>query len=342
MFKLFIHVTIIFFWWLLYTHLKLFASYITHNCLSLSFNSNFASALEFFLYDIPKVFMLLTIIVYAVGILRTFITPEKTRKFLLGKNEFIGNVLASFLGIVTPFCSCSAIPLFIGFVSAGIPLGVTFSFLISAPMINEIALVLLYGILGWKIALIYLLTGVCIAIISGIIIGKLNPEKHVEEWVKKIRVNVDVANDTIDKISYSWQQRIDFALNSVKDILTRIWFYVVLGIAVGAFIHGYVPENFLAVIMGNNSWWSVPLATVFGVPLYSNAVGIIPIVEALLGKGVPIGTVLSFMMATIGLSLPEMLILRKVLKPKLIFTFVCIVACGIMLVGYLLNCLAIS
>lgn len=335
MYKTLIHVLFVIVWWLIYKHLQIFSSFITYDVLSLSPQSNFGSALAFFLYDVPKVFMLLSIIVYAVGILRTFITPEKTRKFLLGKNEFIGNVLASLLGIITPFCSCSAIPLFIGFVSAGIPLGVTFSFLISAPMINEIALFLLYGMLGWKIALIYLLTGISIAIFSGVVIGKLHPEKHVEDWVKNIRT--DNANASVEQLEYTWQQRISFAINTVQDILYKIWLYVLIGIAVGAFIHGYVPEGFLAIVMGIKSWWSVPLATLFGIPLYSNPAGIIPIVEALLSKGASIGTVLAFMMATIALSLPEMLILRKVLKPRLIGLFIAIVACGIMLVGYLFN-----
>jgi hypothetical protein len=272
-------------------------------------------------------------VVFGVGIIRSFFTPERTRKLLQGRKEFIGNIIAAGLGIVTPFCTCSAVPLFIGFVEVGIPLGVTFSFLISAPMINEVALVLLFGLFGWKVAVLYLITGLLIAIISGIIIGRMKLEHEVEDWVYEIRSNggdAEISNMT-------WSDRIDFAVDSVKNIVGNVWLYIIIGLAIGAIIHGYVPENLLAGIMGKKAWWSVPLAVVIGIPMYSNAAGIIPIVQALLEKGASLGTVLAFMMAVIGLSLPETIILRKVLKPKLIAIFISIVATGILIIGYLFN-----
>jgi uncharacterized membrane protein YraQ (UPF0718 family) len=277
--------------------------------------------------------MLLCLIVYVVGLLRSFITPEKTRRFLAGKNEFVGNILAALLGIATPFCSCSAVPLFIGFVSAGVPLGVTFSFLISAPMINEIALILLYGLLGWKVAAIYLISGLCIAIIAGLIIGRLHPEKHIEDWVKKIHLDASKKREA----KMNLRKHISFAYDSVLDIFKCIWGYVLAGIALGAIIHGYVPASFMTLVMGTHSWWSVPLAVLLGIPLYSNAAGIIPVVEVLIGKGAAIGTVLAFMMSVIALSFPEMVMLRKVLKPRLIYMFFMFVTLGIIIVGYLFN-----
>jgi len=242
-------------------------------------------------------------------------------------------VLAALLGIATPFCTCSAIPLFIGFVEAGVPLGVTFSFLIAAPMINEIALVLLYGLFGWKVAFLYLSTGLFIAILSGWIIGRLHLEKQVEDWVYEIRSGPrPLVLDTL-----TWSGRIAYAGQAVRDIVGKVWIYIVAGIAVGAVIHGYVPVGFMASIMGKEAWWSVPLAVVIGVPMYSNAAGIIPVVQALLGKGAALGTVLAFMMAVIGLSLPETIILRKVLKPRLIAVFIGVVTGGILTVGFLFN-----
>jgi hypothetical protein len=320
-------------WWLIYSHLQAFSVYCTYSLLHVAKASRLGSTLEFFFYDTPKVFMLLGLIVYIVGILRSFITPEKTKQFLVGKSEFVGNILAALLGIITPFCSCSAVPLFIGFVSAGIPLGVTFSFLISAPMVNEIALVLLYGLLGWKIAAIYLITGISIAIVAGLIISKLHPENYIEDWVKDIRL------DTIKKqeTKTNWRDRILFAYSSVIDIFKCLWIYVFIGIAIGAIIHGYVPESFMVLVMGAHSWWSVPLAVLLGIPLYSNATGIIPVVEALIGKGAAVGTVLAFMMSVIALSFPEMVMLRKILKPRLIGMFLIIVTIGIIIVGYLFN-----
>jgi hypothetical protein len=268
-----------------------------------------------------------------VGIIRSFFTPEKTRAFLSGKSEFAGNILAALLGIVTPFCSCSAVPLFIGFVTAGIPLGVTFSFLIAAPMVNEIALGLLYGLLGWKVAAIYMGTGLLIAICAGWVIGRLKMENHIEDWVTQI--NVTAVRMEEEKLT--WNDRVRYGWDAVKDIMGRVWIYVILGIAVGAGIHGFVPEGVMASIMGKGSWWSVPLSVAIGIPMYSNAAGIIPVVEALLGKGAALGTVLAFMMSVIALSLPEMVILRKVLKPRLIAVFIGVVGSGILFVGYLFN-----
>ncbi len=277
--------------------------------------------------------MLLTLIVFAVGIIRSYFSPERTRKMLGGKKLFTGNVMASLLGIVTPFCSCSAIPLFLGFVESGVPLGVTFSFLIAAPMINEVALVLLFGLFGWKTALLYMSTGLLIAMLSGYIIGRLKLEKYVEPWVYQVKAGqLEMAEEKV-----FFADRINAGIDAVKEIVAKVWIYIVIGIAVGASIHGYVPENFMAGLMGKSAWWSVPIAVIIGVPMYSNAAGIIPIVQALLEKGASLGTVLAFMMSVIGLSLPETIILKKVLKLQLIGIFVGVVATGIIIVGYLFN-----
>ncbi len=264
------------------------------------------------------------------------VPPVRPRRILVGKREAVGNVLASLLGIVTPFCSCSAVPLFIGFVTSGVPLGVTFSFLVSAPMVNEVALVLLYGLFGWQIAALYAGTGLAVAMVSGWVIGRLGMEKHVEGWVY---ANPAEAAEAGENRNLSWRDRIHYGLDSVYDIVGKVWPYVLAGIAVGAVTHGYVPENFMAGIMGAGAWWSVPLAVGIGIPMYSNAAGIIPVVQALLGKGAALGTVLAFMMSVIGLSLPEMIILRKVLKVRMIATFAGVVGAGILVVGYLFNVL---
>ena len=323
----------IYLWWLIYKKLPAVASCITYSLFKIERGSHLGESVQFFFYDTPKVMMLLLIVVFGVGIIRSFFTPEKTRAILSGKSEFAGNILAALLGVVTPFCSCSAIPLFIGFVTAGVPLGVTFSFLISAPMVNEIALGLLYGLLGWKVAAIYMGTGLSIAILAGWSIGRLHLENHIEDWVTATSIDVNSLQET----HLTWNDRIIYGWDAVKEIIGRVWIYVILGIAVGAGIHGYVPEGLMASFMGKATWWSVPLAVVIGVPMYSNAAGIIPVVEALLGKGAALGTVLAFMMSVIALSLPEMVILRKVLKPKLICVFICVVGSGILLVGYLFN-----
>jgi uncharacterized protein len=301
--------------------------------LKLDNGTRLTSAVHFFIYEAPKVLLLLTLVVFFVGIVRSHFSPEKTRRILENKPLLLGNVLASTLGIVTPFCSCSAVPLFIGFVEAGIPLGVTFSFLIAAPMINEIAVVLLFGLFGWKVALLYVSMGLIIAVLAGYIINQLKVERYVEDWVFSIRSqSVD-----LQETGTTFNERIEFGFNVVREIVSKVWLYILIGIAVGAGIHGYVPENFMASFMGKSAWWAVPVSVLIGVPLYSNAAGIIPIVHALLEKGASLGTTLAFMMSVIGLSLPETIILRKVLKLPLIFIFVGIVATGILLVGYLFN-----
>lgn len=320
-------------WWIVYKNLSPFSSWLTYSVFGLTRGGHFGAALQFFIYDTPKVMMLLVLVVFGVGVIRSFFTPEKTRAMLSGRSEFAGNVLAALLGVVTPFCSCSAVPLFIGFVTAGVPLGVTFSFLISAPMVNEIALGLLYGLLGWQVAALYMATGLCVAILAGWIIGRLRLERHIEDWVSEMEVD----GATVHEVRLRWRDRFRYGWDAVGEIVGRVWIYVIIGIAVGAGIHGYVPQDLMASVMGKGSWWSVPLGVLMGVPMYSNAAGIIPVVEALLGKGAALGTVLAFMMSVIALSLPEMVILRKVLKPKLIAAFVSVVACGILLVGYLFN-----
>ena len=320
-------------WWIVYGQLAPLAHWLTYRVFGLATDTHLASAIEFFVFEVPKVLMLLALVVFGVGIVRSYFTPDRTRAILAGKRESTGNVLAALLGVVTPFCSCSAVPLFIGFVTTGVPLGVTFSFLISAPMVNEIALVLLFGLFGWKVAGLYLGTGLLIAIIAGWIIGRLKLERHVEEWVYATKLS---ANGLPDERP-DFAARVTAGREAVRDIVGRVWLYVVIGIAVGAGIHGFVPTNAMAAIMGKGAWWSVPLAVVLGVPMYSNAAGIMPIVQALLGKGAALGTVLAFMMAVIGLSFPEAIILRKVLKLPLIFAFFGVVAVGIMIVGFLFN-----
>jgi uncharacterized protein len=320
-------------WVALYAALGPLSRWLAHTVLRASPDTRFGSALEFFIFDTPKVLLLLTLIVFVVGVLRSFFTPEKTRAILAGRRESTGNLLAGALGIVTPFCSCSAVPLFIGFLTAGVPLGVTFSFLISAPMINEVALALLLGLFGWKVAALYVGTGLAIAVAAGWVIGRLHLEGQVEPWVYATASG----GTQHDAGSLGAELRLRMGLEAVRDIVGKVWPYVLLGIAVGAVIHGWVPEHSLARIMGKGSWWSVPLAVLIGVPMYSNAAGIIPVVQALLGKGAALGTVLAFMMAVIGLSLPETIILRKVLKPRLIAAFLGVVSVGIVVVGYLFN-----
>jgi uncharacterized membrane protein YraQ (UPF0718 family) len=320
-------------WPLAYLSLERVVDSLVFGLLKLESGTRLTSAVHFFIYEAPKVLLLLTLVVFFVGMVRSYFSPEKTRKILENKPLLLGNVLASTLGIVTPFCSCSAVPLFIGFVEAGIPLGVTFSFLIAAPMINEIAVVLLFGLFGWKVALLYVSMGLVIAILAGYIINQLKVERYVEDWVFSIRSQpVDLR-----EMGTTFNERIEFGFNAVREIVSKVWLYILLGIGVGAGIHGYVPENFMATLMGKSAWWAVPVSVLIGVPLYSNAAGIIPIVHALLEKGASLGTTLAFMMSVIGLSLPETIILRKVLKLPLIFIFVGVVATGILLVGYLFN-----
>jgi len=320
-------------WFLIYRQLEPFSFFFTHTLLGLDRGSQLGGAIQFFVYDTPKVMMLLTLIVFAVGVIRSFFTQARTRKYLAGKREAGGNVMAALLGIVTPFCSCSAVPLFIGFVQTGIPLGVTFSFLIAAPMVNEIALVLLYGLLGWKVAVIYLGSGLAIAIVAGWVIGRLKLEGWIEDWVQELRIGEAIVVEE----QLIWIDRLEHGRQAVYDIVGKVWLYVVAGIGVGAAIHGFVPESFMALIMGKDAWWSVPAAVAVGIPMYSNAAGIVPVVEALLGKGAALGTVLAFMMSVIALSLPEMIILRKVLKLPLIIVFITVVGIGIVFTGYFFN-----
>jgi uncharacterized membrane protein YraQ (UPF0718 family) len=320
-------------WYIIYHYLEPVSSWLIDSVFGMTKGAHLTESLRFFVFEFPKVMMLLTLIIFCVGIIRTYFTPERTRKALEGKKTFTGNVMASTLGIVTPFCSCSAIPLFLGFVESGVPLGVTFSFLISSPMINEVAVVLLYGMFGWKVAAIYVGTGLVIAIIAGWVIGLLKLEKWVEPWVYETHPGNNGEED--EKISFG--SRVGLGYDAIKDIVGKVWIYVALGIAVGAGAHGYVPEEFMAALMGKSAWYSVPLSILIGIPLYSNAAGIVPIVSVLIEKGASLGTALAFMMAVIGLSLPEMIILRKVLKLPLIFTFIGVVGFGIMIVGYLFN-----
>ncbi len=325
-------------WYALYNQLLPFSHWFAYTFLQLDHGGQLGAAIQFFIYDTPKVLLLLLLIVFLVGILRSFVTVDRTRKVLAGRRESTANVLAALLGVVTPFCSCSAVPLFIGFMTAGVPLGVTFSFLISAPLVNEIALVLLYGLLGWKVATLYFITGIAIAVVAGWILGYMKLEAHVEDWVKEIRAG----ENGLENQTMVWPERFEYALDSVKEIVGRVWKFVVVGIAVGAGIHGYVPEGYLASIMGDATWWSVPFSVLIGIPMYSNAAGIVPVVEALLNKGAALGTVLAFMMSVIALSFPEMIILRKVLKPRLIAVFIAVVGSGILLVGYIFNAINTS
>ena len=312
--------------------LKEAASYVTYDLFRLGHGSRLADAVAFFIYDTTKIFLLLSVIIFVVSVIRSYFPPERTKKILSHKKEFIGNILAALLGIVTPFCSCSAVPLFIGFVEAGVPLGVTFSFLISSPMINEVAVVLLWGLFGWKIAAIYMGTGLLVAIFSGFMIGKLKLEKWVEDYVYQIRTGAgqEVFNQT-------FRERLQYARWNTADILKRVWLFVIIAIGIGGFIHGYVPQDFLTHYAGNGNPFAVPIAVAIGIPLYSNAAGVIPIVYALMEKGLSMGTVLAFMMAVTALSLPEMIILRKVLKPRMLGVFVGIMTVTIIAVGYLFN-----
>ncbi len=305
--------------------------WVVYDTLGLARSSRLGSALDFFIYDTAKIFFLLVLIIFAIAFLRSFFPPEKTKKLLEKVPEFLGNILAALLGVVTPFCSCSAVPLFIGFIEAGIPLGVTFSFLVSAPMVNEVALIMLWGLFGWKIALLYIASGLVVAIVSGFVIGKLRLEKWVEEYVYRIHSGEAVVE------TLSLKDRVQYSFGYVGEIVGKVWPYVLVGIAIGGFMHGYAPADFLVKYAGPGIWYAVPLAVLIGVPLYSNAAGVIPIVKVLMEKGMAMGTSLSFMMAVTALSLPEAIILRKVLKPRLLAIYFCVVAIGIMLTGYLFN-----
>ncbi|MFQ3586304.1 MAG: permease [Fimbriimonadaceae bacterium] len=318
-------------WWLVYSNLGAFSKLFAYGLLKLPEGAHLSEAVEFFVYEVPKVLLLLVLVVFAVGVVRTFFTPERTRAVLAGRRESAGNALGALLGTVTPFCSCSAVPLFIGFLKAGVPLGVTFSFLIAAPLVNEVALVMLFGLFGPAVALIYLSAGLTLATAAGWVIGRLRLERHVEPWVYEFEVGSSADERP------TWSDRIRVGRDSVRAIVVKVWPFVVVGIAVGAGIHGYVPTGLMARYLGADAWWSVPLAVLLGVPMYSNAAGVIPIIQALIGKGAALGSALAFMMSVIALSLPEMVILRKVLRPRLIATFVGVVALGIVAIGFLFN-----
>lgn len=316
----------------IFAPLQWLADWLTYNVFSIAPKSLLAEAANFFIFDTLKIFVLLAIIIFTVSIIRSYLPPEKIRTILARKNQYVGNIIASLLGIITPFCSCSAIPLFLGFIQAGVPLGATFSFLVASPMINEVALVLLLGSFGWKIALIYIISGLVIAVLSGSIIGNLKVESLVEPFVFQGIVN---SNSEMPKMST--KERLTYAKDYTLDILKKVWPYILIGIGVGAWIHGYVPMDFLARYAESDRWYGVPLAIVIGIPLYSNAAGVIPLVSVLTEKGVNIGTTLAFMMAVTALSLPEFMILKKVMKTKLILLFAGIVSIGIMIIGYLFN-----
>lgn len=308
--------------------LELLASWLSRDLIGLQAESLEANALEFFIADTLKIFILLSVIIFAVALIRTFLPPARLGKLLAGRNG-LGYVLAGSLGIVTPFCTCSAIPLFLGLIEAGVPLGITFTFLLASPMINEVALALILGMFGWKVAGIYVASGFTIAILSGLIISRLRPEKLLKN---------KLGQGSLDATQYlSFKQRLSYASTYLKEMLQYVWIYVLIGIGLGALIHGYVPTDFLARYAGQDNFWAVPFATLLGVPLYANAAAIVPLVSVLSEKGVSLGTSLAFMMAVTGLSLPEFMILRKVMQTKLILIFIGIVTVGIIFTGYLFN-----
>ncbi|MEI7451860.1 MAG: permease [Candidatus Falkowbacteria bacterium] len=313
--------------------LELFANWLVYYVLDIAPQTLLGNTLTFFVADILKIFILLFVIIFIVSFIRTYLPAKKVRFFLASKNKLTGHTLAALLGIITPFCSCSAIPLFLGFVEAGVPLGVTFSFLISSPMINEVALVLLFGLFGWKIALLYVVSGLIIAIISGLIIGRMKVESLIADFVWKNKAE----DDLVELEKRTIKERMIYASDYTLSIVDKVWPYIFIGVGLGAWIHGYVPADFLAAYAGADKWYAVPLATLIGIPLYSNAAGIIPLVSVLTEKGVAMGTTLSFMMAVTALSLPEFMILKKIMKTKLIIIFATVVGIGIILTGYLFN-----
>ena len=320
-------------WWLVYSQLIPFSEWAT-SLFPVARDSHTGEAIAFFIYDVPKVLLLLTGIVFVTGVLRSWFSPEKTRAILAGKNQIWGYPLAAALGVLTPFCSCSSVPLFIGFVSAGIPLGVTFSFLIAGPMVGPVGLGLLYGLVGWQIATIYLVFGFTIATLAGFVLGRMGLERYLQDWVREL--NAGPAGDLPEE-RLSLVDRLKIGVEQVREIVGKVWIWVLIGIGIGAAIHGYVPEEMMLRIMGGEAWWSVPAAVVVGVPMYTNAAGVIPIVEALLGKGAALGTTLAFMMSVIALSLPEMIILKQVLTLRLIAIFLAVVSAGILATGFLFN-----
>lgn len=323
-------------WIVAYNNLQPIADWLTYDLLNLSRESQWGQALNFFIYDVPKLLLLLSGMIFLITLVQTFINTERVRDIVEKRGEGVGNVMASIFGAITPFCSCSSVPLFIGFVQAGIPLGITFSFLITSPIMNEVAFVMLLGLFGWKVALLYLASGITIGVVAGLILGRMKLEGYVEDFVYAIKQK-GIHSNAVSEQKLTWVERFEQAGESTREIVSKVWLFVIIGIGIGAFIHGFVPEDALTEIMGAGAWWSVPAAVLLGIPLYSNAAGIIPIVSALLGKGAALGTVLAFMMSVVALSLPEMIILRKVLKPRLIAIFIAVVAISIIITGYLFN-----
>lgn len=328
-----IFIPVIIVWIFLYQYKEVSTDFLVYNWIGMPYESNLSNTIWFFISTLQKIFLLLILVIFISGFIRSYFSPEKTRKMLEGRSLFAGNIMASLLGIVTPFCSCSAVPLFLGFVETGIPLGITFSFLIAAPMINEVAVIMLFSLFGWEVGIIYILTGLMIAVLSGWIIGRLKLEKWLESWVLNLKSEPAISDNQLFTIS----NRLHCGTIAVKEIITKIWPYAILGIGVGAIVHGYVPNEYLASLMNKSSWYSVPLAVLIGVPLYSCSPGAVPIAYALIEKGVPLGTALAFMMSVIGISLPELIILKKVLKLQFILVFIGIISIGIIIVGYILN-----
>jgi uncharacterized membrane protein YraQ (UPF0718 family) len=311
-----------------------FWDWIVYDLVGLDPESRLGSSIHFFVYDTTKILLLLGGIIFIVTVLRSFVTIERTRMVLGGRREGLGNVAAAGLGVVTPFCSCSAVPVFIGFVAAGVPLGVTLSFLIASPMVNEVAVILIFGLFGWKVAAVYVTFGLIVAIVAGYVLGRLNLERWVEPFVFETTLHGETIEPSTD---LPWDDRIAMGWEEVKSIIGKIWPYLLVGIGIGAIIHGWTPEDFFVNVAGESNPLAVPIAVTLGIPLYSNAAGIVPLAGVLADKGVAIGTVLAFMMAVVALSLPEMILLRRVLQPRLLATFVAILAVGIISAGYLFN-----
>jgi uncharacterized membrane protein YraQ (UPF0718 family) len=332
LFALLVAVAIV--WLLAYNIIQPLADWLAYGLLSLPQGSHLGESLAFFFYDVPKILLLLSGMIFLISLLQTFIDTQKVRVMVEKRGEGVGNLMAAIFGAITPFCSCSSVPLFIGFMQAGIPMGITFSFLITSPLMNEIAFVLLIGLFGWKIALLYLLSGITIGIISGLILGRMKLERYVEGFVYDIKPQ---NSEQILEETPTWTERINRAMMSTREIVSKVWLFVIVGIGIGAFIHGFVPQDALTGIMGEGAWWSVPVSVLLGIPLYSNAAGIIPIISALLSKGASLGTTLAFMMSVVGLSLPEAIILKRVLKTPLLVIFFAVIAVSIILTGYLFN-----
>lgn len=325
-------------WLILYNSTAAFADWLTYSLLGLDPASHVGSALNFFLYDVPKILLLLAGMIFLITLAQTFINAERVRALVSKRSGWVGNLMAAMFGALTPFCSCSSVPLFIGFVQAGIPLGITFSFLITSPIMNEVAFVMLLGMFGWQVAVLYLVSGITVGVVAGLILGRMRLERYVEGFVYDIKARTqDSAAASVFVERLTWVDRFERAAEATRDIIKKVWLFVIIGIAIGAFIHGFVPEEALTSIMGADSWWSVPVAVLLGIPLYSNASGVIPIISAMLGKGAALGTALAFMMSVVALSLPELIILRRVLKPQLITIFVAVVAIGITITGLLFN-----